>query len=206
MNMPSLPTDNLYKFLALGGLVTLVVFPIFYVSQVADRNRQMVETETEALILEKEVEFLKWETNALIDELAETKKDAKMLAKESKTSKSSSVGQANDPISPSVDSITKRANQILLENKGYLDRGYELRRKTLELEKESLKLAGKRVEINLLDGRLNAIRRLTLIGISVSSVIMILGFSLWYLKLQKYQDQTIARQATAHDIKGDSNT
>ena len=206
MNMPSLPTDNLYKFLALGGLVTLVVFPIFYVSQVADRNRQMVETETEALILEKEVEFLKWETNALSDELAETKKDAKMLAKESKTSKSSSVGQANDPISPSVDSITKRANQILLENKGYLDRGYELRRKTLELEKESLKLAGKRVEINLLDGRLNAIRRLTLIGISVSSVIMILGFSLWYLKLQKYQDQTIARQATAHDIKGDSNT
>src|SRR3972149_8292621 len=206
MNMPSLPTDNLYKFLALGGLVTLVVFPIFYVSQVADRNRQMVETETEALILEKEVEFLKWETNALIDELAETKKDAKMLAKESKTSKSSSVGQANDPISPSVDSITKRANQILLENKGYLDRGYELRRKTLELEKESLKLAGKRVEINLLDGRLNAIRRLTLIGISVSSVIMILGFSLSSLNLQKYQDQTIARQATAHDIKGDSHT
>ena len=81
MNMPSLPTDNLYKFLALSGLVTLVVFPIFYVSQVADRNHKMVETKTEALMLEKEVEFLKWETNALSDELVETKRDSEMLAK-----------------------------------------------------------------------------------------------------------------------------
>ena len=81
MNMPSLPTDNLYKFLALSGLVTLVVFPIFYVSQVADRNHRIVETETEALMLEKEVEFLKWETNALSDELVETKRDSEMLAK-----------------------------------------------------------------------------------------------------------------------------
>ncbi|MHC2992004.1 hypothetical protein OB13_10540, partial [Pontibacter sp. HJ8] len=59
MNVPNLPTDNLYKFIALSGLlisISCIVTPSIISKQILD---ELIAIEAEADELALEVEFLK---------------------------------------------------------------------------------------------------------------------------------------------------
>ena len=58
MNLPALPTDNLYKFLALSGLVLFVISFVFPRSLVDELELKTVETQTEVNLLVREVSAL----------------------------------------------------------------------------------------------------------------------------------------------------
>ena len=58
MNLPTFPTDNLYKFLAISGLVTLAftaVFPFFILRQV---SLELVSVKSEIAAIKLEAEHL----------------------------------------------------------------------------------------------------------------------------------------------------
>ena len=74
MEFPSLPTDNLYKFYALAGLIGLVL-AFWHFDEKADHMRdESIRFENEAATLQLEQKFLLEEQTALLKRLDELKK------------------------------------------------------------------------------------------------------------------------------------
>ena len=63
MNLPSLPTDNLYKFLALSGLVIVLFSFIFPMKRIGELKLKSLEIKTQAEVLRIEVDYLKQDTS-----------------------------------------------------------------------------------------------------------------------------------------------
>src|SRR5438876_11374608 len=59
MDVPTLPTDNLYKFVALAGLVIAGYSGTFPLIQLADLERQRIRLDVEGKILDLEMESQK---------------------------------------------------------------------------------------------------------------------------------------------------
>ncbi len=59
MNLPILPTDNLYKFLALSGLALLVFIVVIPTNQINDIELKTIEVKTQISLLELEGSVLK---------------------------------------------------------------------------------------------------------------------------------------------------
>ena len=56
MNLPSLPTDNLYKFMALSGLI-VIIFSYLVVYREADRSQKILrEMQAQAIKLNKSLD------------------------------------------------------------------------------------------------------------------------------------------------------
>jgi hypothetical protein len=47
MNLPSLPTDNLYKFLALSGLAIVLFSLVFPIIRISEIRMQIIEVDTQ---------------------------------------------------------------------------------------------------------------------------------------------------------------
>ena len=62
MNLPSLPTDNLYKFLALSGLFIVLFSFIFPMKRIGELKLKTLEIETQSEVLNIEIDFLKHDT------------------------------------------------------------------------------------------------------------------------------------------------
>jgi hypothetical protein len=60
------PTDNLYKFLALSGLAGFFLLPVYLSNEITERNHQFIEVETEIRILSVEFENLQDEALSII--------------------------------------------------------------------------------------------------------------------------------------------
>ena len=75
MKLPDLPTDNLYKFVALAGLILLLVSPVYY--QFFSRDVRLKNIDLRAAMgrLEKEVEFLREDTDLLKDNIQAKKQE-----------------------------------------------------------------------------------------------------------------------------------
>jgi hypothetical protein len=63
MNLPSLPTDNLYKFLALSGLFIVLFSFIFPMKRVGELKLKASEIITQAEVLRIEIDDLEYDTN-----------------------------------------------------------------------------------------------------------------------------------------------
>lgn len=58
MNLPTLPTDNLYKFLALSGLALLLFSMVYPLNTLNDLELKAVEARTQIKLLELELSVL----------------------------------------------------------------------------------------------------------------------------------------------------
>lgn len=65
MDFPNLPTDNLYKFIALVGVVVLLVASYFPIIKARELKLAMIEIEGKTRILEIEVQHLQDRTKQL---------------------------------------------------------------------------------------------------------------------------------------------
>lgn len=71
MNLPNFPTDNLYKFVAVAGLILAAYCAFFAYQQVLDLQLQMARAETEEDIIRLEIQQIEQETEKIF-----AKKDA----------------------------------------------------------------------------------------------------------------------------------
>jgi len=62
MNIPSLPTDNLYKFLALSGLVICLYSFIFPMKNIGELELKSLDIKTQSEVLRIEIDYLKTDT------------------------------------------------------------------------------------------------------------------------------------------------
>jgi len=165
MNLPSIPTDNLYKFLAITGLILCLV-SIFYPTIEGDKiDREIIQLETNTNIYLRESEHLNREQDFFEEKLD----DAKLAAKSKTLSK-----QGRDSIS----------RELL-----------EIDRKVLELRIKAAEQQGYAKQILRLNSRLRLMNKCANYGFNSGVVLMFLGFILWYLQVQRYQDLIMKNEA-----------
>ena len=122
MNFPTLPTDNLYKFIALFGIV-IILFSFYLPFQSAKKSQELLRE---------------------------------------------------------VDSVSKVINLMPKEERV---KAYETTFKKLE----ELKL--------ILEQDKSFYMGVLVVGVAIGTTLTIVGFSMWYKKVQKYQDMILENQA-----------
>jgi hypothetical protein len=150
--LPTPPTDNLYKFVALSGLILLLFVPVYYGGSYRDAARQSYAAETEFNVIDQERRFLAQEIFAL-------------------------YGGSKPP-----GELTEVEREALLKKSG------EWQQKYRDWWLRDIRAKGLRRTIELLDQELRILRGVLALSLVVGSVFSLLGFRLWYQRVQRHQD------------------
>jgi hypothetical protein len=146
MNIPNLPTDNLYKFMALSGLLILILsisYPTYHT----------LELEKQRMMISGEIEILKSETD-LLERI--------------------------------VFERTKR--QYKLTDPEFLQ--------VVQLKKVLAKIKAQGMQLDLLESQIKRYEWFCWVGFFIGLLLSVSGFSLWYIRVQRFQDKILKRQVT----------
>jgi len=203
MNIPNIPTDNLYKFIALSGVVVFLFFNIYPGIMIREVHDEIAQITTEQGELKLEVQFLEARKKELEDDIADVR---------NKLSK-----YDVDDSSEIKIIITELAEQLRDEkNREYLKFVYEYQEYIIpeiklnrEIEEKSEELISTSNEMLLKLHRVD--RKLELVGekneevgdsmwswwlgSSLGLLMMAIGFRLWYTKVQQPLDIKLANEA-----------
>jgi hypothetical protein len=181
------PTDNLYKFLAVSGVVLFIAGmfgPLVLFQQTGMEYLEQLRGSEELQVQEK-----------FTNERLETLKQRELQATEEKKKLQKRLdGLKAAPNSPEVDKLEGRIKEANREIESITDSAHDL----------SLNLALKRAQTNYeetVSVNRRAISRLVLrvgwiIGL-IGAATSIIGFRRWYKRLQKFQDRVVAKEAEA---------
>lgn len=185
---PPLPTDNLYKFMALFGL-TLIVLSFFAYYQYhqtylrllelkySEENRiENVENWKEQTLVELKKVLLEAENYEMRDEDLRDKKSAEEFISRGEgiiTELNTKLPQTFTNIKQQIEDNIKEKQHLENEIKVFAE-DYKYK---LSLKKLSETLA------------------------ALGTVLSIVGFTLWYFKLQVFQDLIVKKQAHSQDLK-----
>ncbi len=156
--MTSLPTDNLYKFLALSGVA--IVLSTIYFSY--DRRSELLARQDQ---LSAEARLLKVDARFYQNRIQEYK--ASIL-------RSGSIAAA-----------------------GLGERVEELQANVLEIERRVAKLEANGLIAARLGRELRMLYALTGFALIVGGALAAVGFRSWYVRLQRYQDAELRKEAAA---------
>lgn len=188
MKLPEIPTDNLYKFMALSGIVVLIasLFPSFHVHKL---NMQMIELAGEKAILRIQ---LVW----LVKDIDKSKQKGQELSKQ--------IQQQIDKWQKKHKKVTKKAMEemedihISISNLNTLtEEMSELREPLEKITIATFKVNFKQLEIYYLRRAIRNEGILILFGFLSGIALMFFGFWLWYKKLQAPLDKIITSQQTS---------
>jgi hypothetical protein len=191
MNIPNLPTDNLYKFIALTGVILLVISLTY-----PEYQKKTLRDEIE--VYNGEVRRLKLEKAKSIEKQKELKKRIAILDEKSNCNCHSIVNDSiivRTKIIEGPKDLIELSSEIdkLIEEYTQLNRDFDLK---------SLEISTKLALINNKEYDLIEINELIVFFGPFSLFITFIGFLLWYEKTQKFQDKVLKEQAV-HYLKSD---
>lgn len=139
--MPLPPTDNLYKFLAIFGLIVATSSLFFTYIAIMDLEAQVVRLRGEAIALEREVEWLM----------------------------------------PNPKAVVSKAERR-------------------QVERRVAELKGKKAVIRGLLEQVKVLSRDLKVPLALGLALMVVGFGLWYYRVQRYQDLILRRDAENEQV------
>ena len=104
MNLPLLPTDNLYKFMSLAGAVIIILSVIYPIIQIEELQHRIVSLNGEEKILDQEIEFIKHDVKFL-------EKNINILEKK----KNQKIGELNELLRKSTE-LSRKTNEQQIKN------------------------------------------------------------------------------------------
>ena len=179
------PTDNLYKFIAISGLMLLILsfvpeyLSFRYVEKLVEYENHQKRFITEIKAATNEREKLNERLNNYNEQLEKIVKDLNETRKA--VNKKELIDQA--------DEIIKNSNELSEYNKK-LDQEF----KKLFLTKNDLDTEG--TMLDTYDDEIKYLKDLSRIIFIVGCLLIIFGFSTWYYKVQKPNDLILFNQAT----------
>lgn len=187
MNLPNLPTDNLYKFIALTGVILLII-SIFY----PEYQRKTLRDEIE--VYNGEVRKLSLEKTKSTEKQKELIKRIAILDEKSNCNFQSIVNDSiivRTQIIEGPKELIELSKEIdkLIEEYTQLIRDFDLK---------SLEISTKLALINNKKNDLLEINEVTYFFGPFSLLIALIGFLLWYEKTQKFQDKVLKEQAVQY--------
>jgi len=178
MPIPSPPTDSLYKFAALSGIL-LVVGALYFPRQLAWELQSKVE----------ELELQR--ATAIIDQRV-LKRRADRVEKIVDTS----IATQNGEFKPDAKRLWLTYSDVelkeMLRNLDLAGRDIAVGAATIEsLSKESLRYQVRADEVEIASN----------IGLALGVLLSASGFSLWYLRIQRHQDLALEKRGTTKSIE-----
>ena len=192
MNLPNLPTENLYKFMALSGLAIVAFCIVFPLQRSNEINFKIVEIETQQKILEIEGDNI---TNDLMDALS-TKGDLK--PKEQAQFRDYLIKLFKSENSTELTKDWGKGEPILSikEQAIFRSRSNEIKHKLAEIRGNT-----KKAEL-LLNELKTYLLIITIMG-CFGSLISIAGFYFWYSLIQRPNDILLKKQIENIKISSD---
>lgn len=187
MNIPNLPTDNLYKFIALTGVIIFII-TIFY------PEYQRTSIRDEIILYNRELQKLNIEKDKSKRKLRGIKMQVETLDKKSNCNCSSII---NDTII--VRTRVTEGSKELVELSNQIDKLIEDYISTnIELDIKGVEIVAKLDLINSKNEDLTTLTEATYFFGPFSMVLALFGFLLWYDNTQKYQDRVLKEQANQY--------
>ncbi len=163
--IPTPPTDNLYKFWGLAGLIIAILSVFWPFSMLTDLSTKIFDTRLEV----QKLEIVVASTRSKVDEYREK---AVLLRARSSNS---------PPDATTVDELIKE--------------GSDLEHAATELRIRLAELSSASAKIEFLGSISDMAIRFMWIGGSGGIVIMFWGFGFWYTRVQVFQDKILKREA-----------
>jgi DNA repair exonuclease SbcCD ATPase subunit len=190
VNFPNFPTDNLYKFMALTGLVLCAVclfYPFFSLeSEIRYSSRAAASHKALAI----DMLSLKESEEKLLDKLTKVVQSWQKMKDELSAS-------LNSPTRQNAPELKERMSALESEQTQLGDQLDTKQKTYAELEKREAALESDERIANEAFDQAGFYRGLCLFGDFVGLITCFSGFLLWYRKLQRYQDEIIALEARA---------
>jgi hypothetical protein len=200
------PTDNLYKFLALTGLLLLIISVVLPGYALFSLELKRLEALKELNLTKAEIEkskILQSESESakhLVD-AANLQVQAAQLRGESLTKKKHLSRQELKELKQRVDEVEKAMNNLRDATKTFQSKSEALGKQVaiVELRTVDNEYQGEVLEsINL---ALFFLKFLLFVGIIAGGLIAMVGFGLWYRKVQVFEDIILKLTATEMSSK-----
>jgi hypothetical protein len=202
MYIPTLPTDNLYKFIALSGVVIFLIFIIYPDFQINEVKEEIINIETEIGELEFEKNLLEERQKELYDEIEEANHKLSKYQIEDSLDIKININDLKRQLQNSdyreyLEFIYKHKENLIPEIKlqqQITEKVNELRKNNQEIELKFHKINRK---LNINEEKTDEARKSIckwLIGSAIGCFMMVLGFRLWYTKSQKPMDKKLLKE------------
>lgn len=183
ITVPTFPTDNLYKFMALAGML------FFCISLIYPEYRR-IETRDSTAAVQKEIDKYFVENDKSIDRLEKLKEQINMVAAEEKElrkalDKKLLTRREIENADESRIAMSNNLSRIIKENKS-INEQMDLR--NIEISTSMATIRNQQFDLSQINTALKILGRFSL-GLTT------LGFLLWYHKTQSFQDKVLKEQA-----------
>lgn len=196
MNIPNLPTDNLYKFIALSGLaiyVFSIVYPIHLIEQYSELNH---EIRTDIAKSEIESDRISQSLNALKDRLKDIKESYDLgeveVSKFGEEDMKELKEKSKDPDYREYIKFWRENRDYLIPN---LEELNEVERLNLEIDEKhylhmlnNVDIVESNRRLEELDRRIDATNMISKVGHVLGGIMIIFGFTCWYTRVQRVLD------------------
>jgi len=159
------PTDNLYKFVAITGMVVVAYSLLGPWRQVDHTWKEVFDLKTETATLTAEVETF----------TSEVRFRRELMR-----------GQPTAPLG----SAAERADRISRQN----EESRYIEEQNRRLQVANARIEGNREKLAYLVKRTATLQRLGLAGLALGVVLGSLGFAGWYIRIQRLQDRRLVRE------------
>jgi|GEM_PF-6580895 len=187
--IPQPPTDNLYKFLAISGLITIGASSIFYEKYDNDLIERKIDIDRTSRILaaKSESEAAQSEINSLI-----TEGKAEILKTQMNMALMQPGGISKQDTQDHIDAIEAQEQN--------LRRLHEIK---LSLSIEQIEQNADEHKLKLLEKRASHVKLVALISSAFGIFMSFLGFTLWYTRSQKFIDESVRNGFHTHKQSSD---
>jgi hypothetical protein len=183
MNLPNIPTDNLYKFLALSGIAMLLLFTYYLGSESLELDRQNISLSGEIAQLDLEAGTLKQEQRALRSEIEDFYNAAGL--KEPLVVNDSMVVYSQ--IASGPPQLVKKSKELQHLVDEFAQKGRDHQSKRIALEtKRSIQKYNEDVHAQLFS--------IYAVTFSIAFLLSVSGFWLWYSRVQRYHNAILHEQ------------
>jgi len=198
MDPTKLPTDNLYKFMAIAGLLIIAVSTIFWWQQahvleesISQTSTEMAQLNSKMTELDHRMEMLGplMNTQDLLQKTIDTaisdfKKDTEAFHTKQLTQRELEERYLN------YQKIVSTAQASLAENRPRFEAVVK-ESEQLQLNRDLLKVQETKKDLARTNFELAT--QVLITGMLVGAVISLAGFILWYFKLQRHLDMAVAK-------------
>lgn len=193
MNIPVPPTDNLYKFLAISGLLLVLLAYVVPTLMSPELEIALAETEGEQNALSLEVGFLKEDAKNIDSKTLYLEKQVKSAEERTKRlqtlpSNSRYVKELAEEELHNNDRLSSFLEELRHENEA---KNINKREFLLKAEKLRTALAVQKVQ----EQSLRHLGNLLALGSFIGSIMAGFGFLFWYGRVQRLQDAVLKAEA-----------
>lgn len=178
MLIPNPPTDNLYKFVAVAGLIVFILGLMFPISEAIKAGRKVIPLETEVSVIEQSWLLMRERVDWLREDVATLEKEVEELESEA-----------------SPERKAARAEEIKRASAELRQRHRSLREAIAEMDSEKCRCSGKLQEAGHELQLVRLFFRIGLLEAVAGAILAVLGFWLWYVRVQHPQDRALSSDA-----------